>query len=239
MGQMGSGYGSECHLLRWMGRHRTAFDKAVRAALGNADGNIDWLDLKFQPKNEWADEEWKGLDFITDATVRAAWRDFWPQRGNPPNWDTVGRLTNEWLLVEAKAHLGELRSECKAKPEGGQDKIHRNLEATANACGITEVSPWLKLYYQMANRLTVLRFLHAQNVPARLLLIYFVGDLGSSSRKSPQTVEGWKEALERQDTALGLNADSALRPFVHKLFLHVNRLAAWKSTDENDRISFE
>ena len=35
MARMGYAYGSECHLLRWMGRHRRAFDAAVGHGLSD------------------------------------------------------------------------------------------------------------------------------------------------------------------------------------------------------------
>jgi len=34
LSKIGYGHGSEYHLLRWMGRHRHAFDSAVLAAVG-------------------------------------------------------------------------------------------------------------------------------------------------------------------------------------------------------------
>jgi hypothetical protein len=48
MGKMGYGYGSECHLLRWMGRHRKAFDVAVLSAIKREGSKIDWLDFNFK-----------------------------------------------------------------------------------------------------------------------------------------------------------------------------------------------
>jgi hypothetical protein len=30
MAEMGAGYGSECHLLRYLGRHRNRFDYLIR-----------------------------------------------------------------------------------------------------------------------------------------------------------------------------------------------------------------
>jgi hypothetical protein len=42
MAEMGNGYGSECHLLRYLGRHRTELDKRVREETGGQ--HVEWLD---------------------------------------------------------------------------------------------------------------------------------------------------------------------------------------------------
>src|SRR5690348_2898278 len=100
MAEMGAGYGSECHLLRYLGRHRQALDKAVLSATrGDA---VSWLDYPFDATRAWKGGEHKGLSFLaTDKRIQELWRSFWLQSGNPPNWDAVGRLTTngvgEWL----------------------------------------------------------------------------------------------------------------------------------------------
>jgi hypothetical protein len=48
MSKMGYGYGSACH-LRWMGRHRKAFDNAVLSAIQRVGYKIEWLDFEFKP----------------------------------------------------------------------------------------------------------------------------------------------------------------------------------------------
>jgi hypothetical protein len=50
-------------------------------------------------------KEWKGVDFLpVKSAARREWAEFWPQQGNPPNWDAIGTaLINgrtEWLLGE-------------------------------------------------------------------------------------------------------------------------------------------
>lgn len=47
MGKIGHGYGSEWHLLRYLGRHRNLLDNAVRDA--TRCGRFDWLDFGFDP----------------------------------------------------------------------------------------------------------------------------------------------------------------------------------------------
>ena len=45
MGEMGLGYGSETHLLRFMGRHRDKLDELILEETGSQ--SIHWLDFKF------------------------------------------------------------------------------------------------------------------------------------------------------------------------------------------------
>jgi hypothetical protein len=145
---------------------------------------VEWLDSAFGGEGK-LDREWKGVDFVDSSSgVKSVWLEFWPQSGNVPNWDAVGRLeldsVTEYLLVEAKAHVEELQSTCtakEAKQEGGLDKIMDALKTTIKASGsAAEVDHWLGPYYQYANRLAHLHFLIEHGIPARLVFIYFCGD---------------------------------------------------------------
>lgn len=44
---IGNGYGSEFHLLRWMGRHRGLFNQRVSTAVGRPGSVIKWMDFGF------------------------------------------------------------------------------------------------------------------------------------------------------------------------------------------------
>jgi len=119
MGTMGSGYGSEFHLLRYLGYHRRDLNRAVEEQTGGRV--IDWLDSQFDSRKRFPhlDVEWKGLEFLDpDVTVRSAWAEFWPQTGNVPNWDAVGLLRVEshveYLLVEG----------CRLAWRPSRDKAH-------------------------------------------------------------------------------------------------------------------
>lgn len=228
MAQMGDGYGSECHLLRFMGRHRELFNKCVVENIG-AEA-VRWLDSHFDPTKRWKDGERKGLDFLIGAPALGIWSDFWPQRGNAPNWDAVGVATmrgkDEWVLVEAKAHIGELNSSCQASEDGGLRKIKKALEHTKQALCISSERDWLTHYYQFANRVAILNFLVENQVPARLLFIYFVGDEFPKDKfpkqECPTDELGWDSALRDQSQWLGLDKPHALEGRIHKLFLPVS-----------------
>jgi hypothetical protein len=230
MAGMGYGYGSECHLLRWMGRHRSAFDEAVRQAMGKSSNAVNWLDFNFAG-SDWPDAELKGLDFISDAATQADWSTWWPKGRGIHNWDAVGwwgdPAQKELVLVEAKAHVGEIRSECKAKPAGGRGVIEQSLKETAAIVGVTDIKPWMEDHYQLANRLAIVHFLRKCGYNPHLILIYFVGDIRNTSRICPQTPHAWAVELYKQKIEMGLTSTHALSPFVHELFLHVSEKSAW------------
>lgn len=150
MGKMGFGYGSQFHLLRYLGYHRAKLNRAVEEKAGGRV--LDWLDFSFDPKARFPnlDSERKGLDFLDpDLPVTAVWKQFWPQIGNVPNWDAVGLLQSEsqvqYLLVEAKAHAAELKSDCSARADGGLPKILEAFDSAIKAYGFNaDPAQWLK-----------------------------------------------------------------------------------------------
>ena len=227
-------------MLRFLGRHRLMLEDAVTAAFatnkGFTLGDIAWLDFPFDPCSPQGDGEWKSVDFLPNAGG-VAWLDFWPDkragtagRTGVPSWDAVALLrTNgrpEWLLIEAKARLGELRNTSAKCGAGGKSlaTIKRSLKETwqASSGKLDGEWPefervWLGKDYQKANRLACLHFLNQINrTPARLLYIYFTGD---SFRGSPVNAAGWKGAIDAQNSALGLAHSSIDR--VHEIFLPV------------------
>src|SRR5690349_2952904 len=137
MSRIGEGYGSEYHLLRYLGRHRETLNRKIRQATGADD--IYWLDNSFDSSGRFRDREWTGLDFLSNSSnVLAEWSRFWPQRGNPPNWDAIGKLIypgrEEWLLVEGKANEKELKSPCHGK-SASWEMIEKAFSQTKAALG--------------------------------------------------------------------------------------------------------
>ncbi|MCX6831815.1 MAG: hypothetical protein NT028_06710 [candidate division Zixibacteria bacterium] len=233
MGKIGYGYGSEWHLLRHLGYHR---EDLSRKTLNVTGGNsIEWLDFGFSEENAPLrdDKEFLGLEFIEDERVQERWKLFWAQTGNAQNWDAVGKIhygdRDEWLLVEAKAHVGELKSKCGATDPESKKTIYLALEKTRQAFGnqSVPVENWLAPYYQYANRLAVLHFLMkgcAPPVNARLLFIYFCGE----NRKNlvcPKDEQGWLPSIQEMKDRLGYDKSCELAERVHELFLPVNPAA--------------
>ena len=223
MGKMGNGYGSEFHLLRYMGRHRHRLDALVLDLVKAA--TIDWLDFGFDNSTPSKDAELKGLSFLEDnREIENAWEKFWPTGRGIHNWDAVAKLGfgsagKEWLLVEAKAHLEEMKSSCMA--EGGLAKISAAFTEVKSALGVAPDREWLNPYYQYCNRVAALYFLHKNTIPARLLFIYFCGDKGDARRTCPETESDWKPALAEQAAHVGLPQRHLLAERVHALYLPI------------------
>ncbi|AIB12892.1 hypothetical protein ABAZ39_13015 [Azospirillum argentinense] len=172
------------------------------------------------------DGEWQGLDFLPeDSATRMVWAGLLPRRGSPPIWDAVARTTRggveEWLLVEAKANIEELRSSCRASPQGGRSMIERALDRVNRELGVPHDRDWLTRHYQLCNRVAVLHALKEQGVAAPLLFIHFVGDRGGPGRTCPGTAAEWAEALTAQNAHVGLPAGHPLDDRIRRLFLEV------------------
>lgn len=231
MGEMGYGYGSECHLLRWMGRHRKQFDETVASAVGRPGAPLDWLDFRFRGGGLWPDAELVGMEFLqNNPAVWNAWQAFWPQTGTAQTWDAVGWLgpagDRELVLIEAKARIGEDGSSCKAKGRG-REMIEAAFELTKEALGVHPTRDWMNGSYQYTNRIAALHFLNIHcdalgcRVPARLLFLYFVGDLTGRGRNCPQDEAGWLPSLHLQAQHIGLPEMHPLVDRIHRRFLPV------------------
>ena len=235
---MAADHGSELHLLRFMGRHRNNLEKAIKETI-NKDtqaivDSIEWMDFHFNGIEPPWDTEWKGVDFLEDRGG-LKWKEFWPdpnpgevERQGQPSWDAIGKIQmnnrDEWLLIEAKAHLNELASisyACRAK-EKSLPKIKSALLETYESFTPPGRPAWEKVEkawlvpcYQKANRLACLHFLNKQNIPARLIYIYFVGDIFPDS---PQNRQEWEETINNLCNDMGLPRHLDR---VHELFLNV------------------
>ena len=221
---MGSGYGSEWHLLRFLGRYREHLNREVRSVIGC--DNITWLDSPFASANS-SDREWRQLDFLPLATdARREWVEQWPQSGNVLNWDAVAHIQTgdqrEWLLVEAKANVPELRSRCQASDKaGGLTRIRSVFDHTKRVLGVSPAADWLKPYYQYCNRIALLNHLLEHQVLSRLLFIYFTGDTFPDGRECPSNATGWAGALTKMDMHIGISCNHPIKSRIHRVFLSV------------------
>lgn len=235
--KIGDGYGSECHLLRWMGRHRNQFDAKVLETLGytaTQGSSLRWEDFKFAPGTKWPDAELEGLEFLkckSHKPVLDGWKEFWPQTGRQMNWDAVGWLSPkdgapELVLVEAKAEAREMKSPCGARGKS-RDQISETFARVQRALNVLPGSDWMKPYYQMANRIAVLWFLNKRRgvkVPTHLLNIYFYGEhdeMLNSKRKTPHAKKDWSKPIEAQHKSIGLPAGHDLKDRMHELYLPI------------------
>ena len=226
------GYGSTWHLLRSLGFHRDRFNAILTQATGAR--NIAWLDFpayvgsQTYPKEmPILEGEWRALDFLGPFhPLRTAYESFWPKSGTPPNWDAVGEATfdaqREWLLVEAKAHTGEIsKTGTGATKQSSIAMIRRAFESTRTALNAAAtVDDWLNGYYQYANRLATLYYLNHGGVPARLFFVYFCGDT-YRNHDCPADESGWRARLIEVRQSLGLSGNSEIEKRVHEVFVPV------------------
>ena len=139
---------------------------------------MDWLSpLRCDKFTEYYDQ--KFIDCLGLKLKSRSLKSFWPSRG--PRWDALGKTDNsQVLLVEGKAHIGELREKGSgASCDKSIAKIDCSLKETQQFLGANRSVDWSKYpYYQYANRLAHLYLLAELNVfDAYLLMIYFLNDV--------------------------------------------------------------
>ena len=139
---------------------------------------IEWISpLKQNDYREYRD------NFLNVLGVSGAIpNDIWPKRG--PVWDGLAKAKGNSgeeiiLLVEAKAHLSEMKSELRATSLDSVIVIRKTFQKFRQRNGIDEkyADVWENCYYQLANRLIYLDYLnHTLNIKTYLVLINFVDD---------------------------------------------------------------
>lgn len=186
MVQMGLGYGSEFQLLRFMGRHRHELEGTIIDALQEKtrtinDKNFDWLDFEYSDTNKviTGDRELRGLSFLEkriDKSLYGKITNGLQKAGSFTrdwqHWDAVFVLDNCFYFVEAKAHIGELSS-TNAHGGGCKKEILNFMRKNMQPYGIEVNKNWLGLYYQFANRISMMAFLNRNGLNAKALYVYF------------------------------------------------------------------
>ena len=176
--------------------------------------HVEWLDFPLRASDGPTDAEWTGLDFLTDADTQAAWRSFWPQGAGIQNWDAVARLQiaerPEWLLVEAKAHCGEIRIELwrqtRRRPESDSFCAGRN-EGCSRRRTRTRLASWLLSVLQPAGRSALPWVARCRRASADNLL-----HRRRQRRPSvPEGRAGWLAAIAAQDWRVHCRKATRLR----------------------------
>lgn len=178
-------------------------------------GEIEWRSPL--AADEYA-EYWDGasLERLQLACDRRLLRSFWPASG--PRWDGLGRLNRgAAVFVEAKAHIPELFSECRASLRS-RAQIERAFDEVWRGWGISGGESWFAPYYQYANRLAHAYLLNELNsCPAFLVFLSFIGAPGMNG---PETRQQWEEAIRSVHDALGVT--DRLPPYVLDAFVDVS-----------------
>ena len=161
--------GSQHWLQLAVTRCPEVLNEPIAAALGMPPQDIAWRSpLAADDFAEYRDE---GFLARLGATLpRRSLGSFWPPGG--PQWDGLAVCSSGALiLIEAKAHAGELSSRCQASPTS-RARIQAALGETAAVAARGWSEAWLDGYYQYANRLAHLYLLRVLNgLPARLAVL--------------------------------------------------------------------
>jgi hypothetical protein len=163
---------------------------------------IEWLSpLQITGYAEYRDTAF--LECLGLGLHAAALREFWPPSG--PRWDALGRSGNTYFLVEAKANIPELISDCQASAPSSLEKINAAMSHTQQWLGARPHIDWLAGFYQYANRLAHLYFMREiAKVDAYVVFLYILND---PTHISTSRIE-WQGALELQRALLGLGGRS-------------------------------
>lgn len=161
------------------------------------------------------------LERIGHPELAGVLEQFWPKRG--PQWDALGMTDHgDVLLVEAKAHVGELCSPGSAAGPESRPRVEMALAQVAKALGAKPRAPWADVFYQLANRLAHLEFLRRQGVEAWLVLVNFVGDRDIGG---PAARGEWEAAYAVVQHVMGLKADHRLSHHVLHIYPNVADLS--------------
>jgi hypothetical protein len=162
------------------------------------------------------------LDILGLSHLRPALSEFWPRGGAV--WDGLALANGTPVLVEAKAHVAEFfSSPCAAEAETSRLRISASLAACKQALGADDRSDWLRCFYQYANRLAHLWWLHQHGIAAHLIFVNFVGD---DDMKGPDTPAAWLAVERAADYALGLPSRHRLSAHVHHIHPDIRALAS-------------
>jgi hypothetical protein len=224
MGEMRLWNGSEFQLLRFLGRHRDELDREILKNTNinpDLDYKMEWVDFWYKGKDSIFDLELTGADFLYNEIknpdeLAKKWADYWPQTGTPQCWDAVINCTpiipnsnksDKWIIVEAKAHLGELESSSSAGTES-KEIIEKAFDKTKERFGIKTGNSWFDKYYQLANRLAFINFMLLNDIEVSLLNIYFIDGWPDDNGKNVSSKEIWEEKIKEEYDYLGINENA-------------------------------
>ena len=178
---------------------------------------IEWL----SPLEDKNYVEYKDADFLIKLGIdpeKVKLFEFWPKSG--PRWDALAKSSSGKLfLVEAKSHIPELISICRANKKS-MPLIKKSLDATKRRFGVRSSYDWTKPFYQYANRLAHANWLNTKGYDTRLVNVYFLND---KEMQGPSTIDEWKCAIRLLHRCLGLR-ENLIQKWIIDVFIDVNEL---------------
>ncbi len=215
--------GSQLHLQNLVNRYTDLLNCLLLSASPSLRKYVaahpDWVSpLETEEFREYRDAAFLkkvGLPQLVDELAS-----FWPAGG--PAWDGLATVVGKnggkgVILLEAKSHAAELRGPGSQASDPSRHRIIRSLEAVKEYLGVPRGADWVSSpYYQYANRLAHLYFLHElAQVPTWLVFLYFVNDV---EQNGPRTVAEWEPVLAEIKSSLQLPIDHRLSARVVTLF---------------------
>lgn len=202
--------GSRLYLQQYM---VNAKEKLSEMIIATSPSLLSFTDskIKIEWKSPLVDKDFYEYrdDFLDDLGLgedlnhaKEKLREFWPKNG--PQWDGLAAVIGKngekgILLVEAKAHLDETKSDLKADSQVSIDKIKRSIEITQMHYAI-KPNDWTKNYYQLGNRIAFLYFMNeVLHMPTWLVLINFIDGKYKSTG-----IEEWLEHYHKIYNEMGI-----------------------------------
>ncbi len=194
-------------------------DRIVVDAKLETNDQIRWLSpLASDDYAEYRDSAF--LERLNITVDQRPLQQYWPRRG--PQWDALGKITSgKVLIVEAKAHVGELVSAGTQSSGKSRDLIVASLEEAKSFLRVPARADWTGPFYQYANRLAHLYLLRTLNaVDAYLVFVYFLND---EEMNGPRSIREWQAAVKTLEASLGLRRHPLSR-YVIDVFVDVAEL---------------
>lgn len=211
--------------LKWIQRlineKQHLLDSQILRQLPLSPGSkVTWI-TPIKPKfTEYRDADF--LKAIHHPEVIERLKAFWPKNG--PQWDALGVTSNgAVILVEAKAHIAEIFTNSGAKDSRSINLIESAFSKVREDLKINTSHYWGAPFYQYANRITHLHFLHNMcGIQAVLVFVHFLGD---EEMDGPRTKTEWQQVNGKVREYLGLTKSSILTRVVDA-FVYVKDLMA-------------
>ena len=214
-------------------------DEAIRRETSEISTPIRWVSpLADDGFKEYWDARF--LDKLGVSLDCVPLGEFWPPRGGP-HWDALGKTDGgQVILIEAKAHVSEAVSSCKAKSEKSRARIRKSLESVKAYVGAHSSADWMENFYQYGNRLAHLYLLRTLNeIPAFLVNLYFLNadEMASASTIVPKTVAEWEDEIAQQERFLGIPPQHALSRYAIHAFVDTRDI--WRALEASPEWSSE
>lgn len=194
--------------------------ESTRAELSNIllegypqGSSIKWYSpIKETGYREFVDHSfWTGrldpnFDSFWDGMSRP--EQFWVNGG--PNWDglavvTEPNHTKTLVLIEAKAHKGEMRSSSRAC-KNSLRLINEQLEKAKSLMGVKTSNTWTKSFYQNANRIAYGAILNSIGVKTEVVFVLFSND-PYWAKSDPTTPIDWDKKIQESYKYLGVTEE--------------------------------